>query len=121
FWKKEHGERGDAGDALTVTPSLDRRKPPCDHCGLLGGTEWDYAGNKVRLHPRCEDAWLDARRSVGGGQHEVSVKKGNQATSEAVKVTLPPELVERCKNWTAERVAHFRSSGDKFTAMPWTC
>ena len=61
FWKKEHGERGDAGDALTVTPSLDRRKPPCDHCGLLGGTEWDYAGNKVRLHPRCEDAWLRER------------------------------------------------------------
>lgn len=121
FWKKEHGEHGGAGDALNIPPSLDRRnEPPCDHCGLPGGAEWDYDGNKVRLHPHCEDAWLDARRSGGGGQHGVAVKKGNQAMSKAVKVTVPPDLAERCKSWAAERVAHFRSSGDKFTAMPWT-
>jgi hypothetical protein len=54
FWKKEHA------------PILDRRnEPPCDHCGLPGGAEWDYADNKVRLHPHCEDAWLDARRNGG--------------------------------------------------------
>jgi hypothetical protein len=31
--------------------------------GEPGGTEWDYADRKVRLHSRCERAWIEAYES----------------------------------------------------------
>jgi hypothetical protein len=48
---------------LTIPKSLDRRGEVCAQCGQLGGTEWDYDGLKVRLHPQCERLWVDARRN----------------------------------------------------------
>ena len=63
-----HGGNGQdavADGDLTIPKYLDRRnEPPCDRCGLPGGTEWDYDGLKVRLHSHCERPWVDARRNV---------------------------------------------------------
>jgi hypothetical protein len=37
-----------------------------------------------------------------------------------ITVTLPDELIEECKEWAAEIVAHYRSNGSAREAMPWT-
>ena len=35
----------------------------CAQCGQPGGTQWDYQGVAVRLHPQCEQPWIDAYRA----------------------------------------------------------
>jgi putative DNA primase/helicase len=43
---------------------LDRRGEICAECGQpWGGQPWDYNGVKVRLHPHCEEAWIDAHEA----------------------------------------------------------
>jgi hypothetical protein len=58
-------------DDLTIPPILRRNEPPCDRCGLPGGTELDYDGLKPRLHPHCTRPWIDAyeARRNGTGAH----------------------------------------------------
>jgi hypothetical protein len=52
-----------------IPASLDRRGQVCAHCGQpWGGEPWDYDGVEVRLHPQCEEAWLDGERQKGGLQ-----------------------------------------------------
>jgi transposase len=55
-------------DDLSIPGLLDRRDEICAHCGQpWGGEPWDYDGVKVRLHPRCEEAWVDAYRASQNG------------------------------------------------------
>jgi hypothetical protein len=50
-------------DDLTIPTFLDRRGEACAGCGRPGGAHWDYHGTAVRLHPQCEQSWIDAQRS----------------------------------------------------------
>ena len=44
-----------------IPAGLDRRAEICAHCRQpWGGQPWDYDGVKDRLHPHCEQAWIDA-------------------------------------------------------------
>jgi len=58
-------------DDLDIPAILRRNEPPCDRCGLAGGTELDHDGLKVRLHSHCVRPWIDAyeARRNGDGAH----------------------------------------------------
>jgi hypothetical protein len=57
------GDNRNGGD-LDIPACLDRRGEVCAHCGQPGGQPWDWHdGREVRLHPDCEDGWVDAQRN----------------------------------------------------------
>jgi putative DNA primase/helicase len=67
---EELRERGDltGNDCPDLPTFLDRRgEPPCDRCGLPGGTELDHDGLKPRLHSHCVRPWIDAYEARRNG------------------------------------------------------